>query len=45
MTNKENLLTSKLRYSGIKGIVETDLKDSFQIDVTEDLKLVKKLII
>lgn len=44
MTNKENLLTSKLRYSGIKGIVETDLKDSFQIDVTEDLKLVKKLI-
>ena len=45
MTSRENLIISKLRYSGIKGIVETKLKDSFQVDVQEDLRLIEKLIV
>jgi len=45
ITNKKNLLTSKLRYSGKKGIVDVPLKDSFQIDVMDDLKLMEKLIV
>ena len=44
ITKRENLLASKLRYSGVKGVVEIPIKDSFQVDVMNDLKLIKKLI-
>ena len=41
---EENLLSSKLRYSGKIGLVEIPLKDSFQIDSEEDLELIRKII-
>ena len=44
ITKRENLLTSKLRYSGKIGVVKIPQKDSFQIDTNEDLELIKKLI-
>ncbi len=44
ITSKENLLQSKLRYSGNIGIVEMPLEKSFQIDSKNDLELIKKLI-
>ena len=37
ITSKENLLQSKLRYSGNIGIVEMPLEKSFQIDSKNDL--------
>jgi len=44
ITRRENLLTSKLRYSGKIGVVEIPLIDSFQVDTTEDLELIRKII-
>jgi N-acylneuraminate cytidylyltransferase len=44
ITTKNNLLTSKLRYSGKIGVVEIPLHDSFQIDSKEDLLLIKRLM-
>jgi len=44
ITKRENLISSKLRYSGNIGVVEIPLKDSFQIDNEEDLELVRKII-
>ena len=44
VTTRENLLVSKLRYSGEIGVVEIPLKDSFQIDTPEDLELIRKLL-
>ena len=44
ITKRDNLLTSKLRYSGRKGFVKIPLTDSFQIDTREDLDLIRKLI-
>ena len=44
ITTKENLLKSKLRYSGIIGMVEMPLWRSFQVDTFDDLTLINKLI-
>ena len=44
ITTKENLLKSKLRYSGSIGIVEMPLWRSFQVDTFDDLDLLNKLI-
>lgn len=44
ITKRESLLSSKLRYSGRKGIVEIPLTDSFQVDSKEDLELIRKII-
>ena len=44
ITTKNNLLSSKLRYSGKIGIIEIPLKDSLQIDSLDDLLLIKQLI-
>ena len=44
ITKRENLISSKLRYSGNIGVVEIPLKDSFQIDNEEDLELIRKII-
>lgn len=44
ITSRENLLQSKLRYSGNIGIVEMPIEKSFQVDSKNDLKLIKKLI-
>ena len=44
ITKRENLLTSKLRYSGIIGVVDIPLMDSFQVDSKEDLELIRKII-
>ena len=44
ITKRKNLLDSKLRYSGKKGVVEMPLSRSFQIDTQEDLELMEKLI-
>tara|TARA_R110002012_G_scaffold100670_2_gene239410 strand:- start:11314 stop:11946 length:633 start_codon:yes stop_codon:yes gene_type:complete len=44
ITTRENLLQSKLRYSGNIGIVEMPLEKSFQVDSENDLKLIKRLI-
>jgi N-acylneuraminate cytidylyltransferase len=44
ITKRDNLLTSKLRYSGRKGFVKIPLTDSFQVDTREDLDLIRKLI-
>ena len=44
ITKRENLLTSKLRYSGRIGVVEIPLKDSFQVDSLEDLELIRRLL-
>ena len=44
ITTKQDLLDSKLRYSGNIGIIEMPLWRSFQIDTLEDLNLIEKLI-
>jgi N-acylneuraminate cytidylyltransferase len=44
ITKRENLLRSKLRYSGKMGVVEIPLKDSFQVDNENDLELIRKII-
>ncbi|KKW12518.1 MAG: N-acetylneuraminate cytidylyltransferase [Parcubacteria group bacterium GW2011_GWA2_49_9] len=44
ITKKEHLLKSRLRYSGIIGIVEMPFYRSFQIDTQEDLAFVEKII-
>tara|TARA_R110001592_G_scaffold62966_4_gene192766 strand:+ start:151 stop:789 length:639 start_codon:yes stop_codon:yes gene_type:complete len=43
ITTKENLLKSKLRYSGNIGIIEMPFSESFQVDDNDDLKLIRKL--
>jgi CMP-N,N'-diacetyllegionaminic acid synthase len=44
ITNREQLLKSKLRYSGRMGVVEIPLIDSFQLDSIADLELIRKII-
>ena len=44
ITKKENLLSSKLRYSGKMGMVVIPVIDSFQVDNEEDLELIRKII-
>ena len=44
ITTKENLLKSKLRYSGNIGIVEMPLNESYQLDSYDDLKMLEKLL-
>ena len=44
ITKKENLLQSKLRYSGKIGVVELPLHKSFQIDTEEDLALIGNML-
>ena len=44
ITTKENLLKSKLRYSGNIGAVELPLERSFGVDTYEDLNLIKKIM-
>ena len=44
MTKRENLLESKLRYSGRIGVVDIPLIDSFQVDTMDDLKLINKIL-
>jgi len=44
ITTKQNLLKSKLRYSGNIGIVEMPIGQSFQVDTNDDLELIKKII-
>jgi CMP-N-acetylneuraminic acid synthetase len=44
MTKRENLLKSKLRYSGKMGIVKINQKDSFEIDTFQDLELIRGLM-
>lgn len=43
ITKRKNLLDSKLRYSGKKGVVEMPLSRSFQVDTMEDLELIRSL--
>ena len=44
ITKKNNLLNSRLRYSGKIGVLEIPLYDSFQIDSEDDLLLIKRLM-
>ena len=44
ITKKDNLLQSKLRYSGNIGVVEMPLYKSFQIDTEEDLVLIGNML-
>ncbi len=44
ITTKEQLLNSRLRYSGNIGMIEMPLHRSFQIDTMDDLKLIGKLL-
>ena len=44
LTKKDNLLQSKLRYSGKIGVVEMPLYKSFQIDTEEDLALIGNML-
>ena len=44
ITTRESLLKSNLRYSGKLGIVEMPISRSFQIDSTDDIKLIRKLL-
>lgn len=44
ITTRENLLSSKNRYSGNIGKVIMPINESFQIDTFDDLELIKKLI-
>ena len=44
ITTKKNLLKSKLRYSGEIGFIEMKFSESFQVDTTDDLELIKKVI-
>ncbi len=43
ITMKDNLLKSRLRYSGNIGIVEMPFSESFQVDDYDDLELIRKL--
>jgi len=44
ITKRENLLASKLRYSGNIGCLEIPFYDSFQVDTDDDLTLIRKLL-
>ena len=44
ITKKNNLLNSKLRYSGKIGIVKMPFYESFQVDSYEDLNLISRII-
>jgi len=44
ITTKQNLLRSKLRYSGNIGIVKMPYNKSFQVDNLEDLEIIKRLL-
>ena len=44
ITKRENLLESKLRYSGKIGVVKIPLMDSFQVDSKDDFDLIERLI-
>ena len=44
ITSKENLLESRMRYSGRIGLYEMPLSRSLQIDTEDDLELVRKII-
>ena len=44
ITTKQNLLESKLRYSGNIGIVEMSLQKSFQLDSYDDLRVLENLL-
>lgn len=45
ITKRKNLLESKLRYSGKIGVVEMPFSRSFQIDIQEDLELIRSLTV
>ena len=44
ITKRENLLKSKLRYSGKMGVVEIPLSRSFQVDDKDDLFLIETIL-
>ena len=44
ITKKENLVKTKLRYSGNIGVIEMPNYRSFQVDTLDDLKLIGKLL-
>ena len=44
ITTRNQLLSSKLRYSGKIGIAEMPMSRSFQVDTIEDLELIRKLV-
>ncbi len=44
ITKKENLVKTKLRYSGKIGVIEMPNYRSFQVDTLDDLKLIGKLL-
>ncbi len=44
ITSKENLLKSRMRYSGRIGLYEMPFSRSLQIDTEDDLELVRKII-
>ena len=44
ISTKDQILNSKLRYSGNIGCIEMPLKRSFQVDTYEDLELINKLL-
>lgn len=44
ITKRETLLKTKLRYGGKMGFIKIPLKESFQVDSTEDLDLIKKIL-
>ena len=44
ITKRDFLIKSQLRYSGKIGVIKMPISRSFQIDTTEDLQLVKKLL-
>ena len=44
ITKRETLLKTQLRYGGTMGFLKIPLKQSFQVDSSEDLDLIRKLI-
>jgi CMP-N,N'-diacetyllegionaminic acid synthase len=44
ITSRKNLIDSKLRYSGRIGIVEMPISRSFQVDSTDDLHIVERML-
>jgi len=44
ITTRNQLLSSKLRYSGKIGIAEMPMSRSFQVDTIEDLEFIRKLV-
>ena len=44
ITKRENLLESRIRYSGKIGIYEMPFSRSFQIDTWDDLEIVEKMM-